>query len=202
MKRLRSLNLLWGILGVLILATLIYPTIASSDGQDGIQAAWQRAREAGSYHFAADVVQTTVPLPTVTNVGRQSKRDALRIEGQTNLPDQTMRLTLWSQGGSVLNAQSGVEVRVEGDRAFARRGAESWQEVNDFTGLFAPEGDFLAYLAAARDEVNQGAETQPIPNLQSPSPATLSAWMGEALPPTCATNSSSTWPRRASCRPA
>jgi hypothetical protein len=168
MKRPRSLNLLWGILGVLILATLIYPTIASSDEQDSIKAAWQRAREAGSYRFAADVVQTTVPLPTVTNVGRQSKRDALRIEGQTNLPDQTMRLTLWSQGGSVLSAESGVEVRVEGDRAFARRGAESWQEVNDFTGLFAPEGDFLAYLAAARDVVNQGTETRQISNLQSP----------------------------------
>ena len=113
MKRLRSLNLLWGILGVLFLATLIYPTIASSDGQDGIGAAWQRAREAGSYRFAADVVQTTVPLPTVTNVGRQSKRDALRIEGQTNLPDQTMRLTLWSQGGSVLNAEGGIEVAAQ-----------------------------------------------------------------------------------------
>ncbi len=163
MKRLRSLNLLWGILGVLILATLIYPAIASSDEQGSIEAAWQRAREAGSYRFAADVVQTTVPLPTVTNVGRQSKRDALRIEGQTNLPDQTMRLTLWSQGGSVLNAESGVEVRVEGDRAFARQGAEPWQEVNDFTGLFAPEGDFLAYLAAARDAINQGTETRTLP---------------------------------------
>ncbi len=40
---------------------------------------------------------------------------------------------------------------MEGDRAFARRGTEPWEEVNDFSGLFAPNGDFLAFLAAVRD---------------------------------------------------
>lgn len=125
-----------------------------------VQAAWQRARDAGSYQFTADVLQHTIPLPTVTNAGRRSRQDALRLEGQTNLREQQMRLTVWSQGGSTLNAESGVEVRIEGDRAFARRGNGSWEAIDDFTGVFAPEGDFLAFLAAAEDITHAGTETR------------------------------------------
>jgi hypothetical protein len=74
-----------------------------------------------------------------------------------------MHLALWSEGGSVLDAQGGIEVKVDGDRVFARRGQADWQEIDDFTGMFAPEGDFMAYLAAARDITNQGIETRQIP---------------------------------------
>jgi len=71
-----------------------YPTVTTSAQQrsdlDAVKAAWERAREAGSYRYTADVVQTTISLPTVTNVGRTSMQDALHIEGETNLPDRTL----------------------------------------------------------------------------------------------------------------
>ncbi|MEA3397775.1 MAG: hypothetical protein U9R05_09975, partial [Chloroflexota bacterium] len=167
MKRSHSLAhplaLLFAALCVLSLSFLLLSPASTSAGpRGGLEAAWKRARQSGAYRFTADIVQNTIPLPTVTNVGRASRQDTLHIEGQTNLPARVLDFTLWSQGGSVLNAQGGVEVKVEGDQAFARRGAGSWEEINDFTGLFAPEGDFMTYLAAAKDIVNQGTETRHI----------------------------------------
>jgi len=153
-------SLLFILVCLLLLALLVYPTVVTSAERSGIEAAWERAREAGSYHFTADIRQTVVPKPTVLNVGRTSKEQTFHLEGETNLPDRQLHLTLWSQGGSVLDASSGVEVRVDGDRAYARQGLQDWEEVNDFTGLFAPQGDFMAYLAATRDVVNQGTETR------------------------------------------
>ena len=155
------LALLFAALCVLFLSLFLLNPANTSAGP-GLEAAWKRARQSGAYHFTADIVQNTIPLPTVTNVGRSSRQDAVHIEGQTNLPARALDFTLWSHGGSVLNAQGGVEVKVEGDRAFARRGAGAWEEINDFTGLFAPEGDFMAYLAAAKDIVNRGSETRAV----------------------------------------
>jgi hypothetical protein len=167
MKRSRSLHPFSILLAVLCLLTLTlyaYPVVTTSAQErtdtDAVIEAWERARDAGSYRYTADVVQTTIPQPTITNVGRASRREELRIEGDTSLPDRTMHMRLWSQGGSVTKAESGVEVRVQDDRAFARKGAGEWEEVNDFTGLFAPQGDFMAFLSAAKDVTNQGTETR------------------------------------------
>jgi subtilisin-like proprotein convertase family protein len=136
---------------LLILAMLILPNVLPASEPSGLTAAWERAREAGSYHFTADIRQTVVPQPTILNVGRESKVETFHLEGQTNLPDRQLHLTLWSQGGSVLDPDSGIEVKVEGDQAFVRQGSQAWEEIADFTGVFAPQGDFMAFLAAARD---------------------------------------------------
>ncbi len=160
MKRSHSLSWLFVALCLFTMALFAYPTVATSTERSGIEAAWQRAREAGSYHFTADIRQTVAPQPTVLNVGRASKEEALHLEGETNLPDRQLHLTLWSQGGSVLDPGSGVEVRVDGDHAYARQGLRDWEEINDFTGLFAPQGDFMAYLAATRDVVKHEPETR------------------------------------------
>jgi hypothetical protein len=136
-------------------------TLASSITVRGeVEAAWERAREAGAYTFDSDVVQQEIPLPTVQNIGKESKESQLRIEGEANLPDQQLNLHLWSQGGSVLDSESGLEVRVTRDGAMARQGDGAWEAIPSFTGLFAPEGDFLAYLAAASDIANAGQETR------------------------------------------
>lgn len=164
MKRSHSLGWLFVVLCLLTLILLAYPTATASAERSGIQAAWQRARQAGSYCFIADIRQTVAPKPTVLNVGRTSKEQAFHLEGETNLPDRQLHLTLWSQGGSVLDASSGVEVRVDGDRAYARQGLQDWEEINNFTGLFAPQGDFMAYLAATRDVANRGTETRSFPS--------------------------------------
>lgn len=175
MKRSRSLNplsVLFGLLCTLTLALYAYPSVTTSaqerDDVAAVTQAWERARATGSYRYVADIIQTTIPRPTITNVGRTSSQDELHIEGDTSLPDRTMHLQLWSQGGSVINHGSEAEVRVEDDRAYARQGAGAWEEVNNFTGFFAPQGDFMAFLSAAKDITDQGTETRQIPNPSSP----------------------------------
>ncbi len=159
MKRTHCILLSISLLVLLILTLIFLPGIKDAQLGD-IQAVWGRVRQAGAYHFAVDILQTTTPLPSVTNVGRQSRQEALHIEGQANLPERTLNLTLWSQGGSLFNAADGARIRVDDQRAYAQQGAGDWQEIDDFTGLFAPEGDALAYLAAARDVVSQGRQTR------------------------------------------
>jgi type II secretory pathway pseudopilin PulG/subtilisin-like proprotein convertase family protein len=134
--------------------------LAAPSPEDEVQAAWQRVRESGAYHFTADIRQSTVPRPTISNVGRTSKVETLYLEGDTNLPERQLHLTLWSQGGSVLDAASGVEIKVEGDRAYGRRQGQSWQEISNFTGVFAPQGDFTAFLAAAKNVKRNDVERE------------------------------------------
>ena len=71
------------------------------------------------------------------------------MEGDTDLAAQTLQLALWSQGGSVMDASSAAQIKVEGDKAFTRQGEGDWQETENFTGGFAPGGDFLTFLEAA-----------------------------------------------------
>ena len=59
-----------------------------------VQTAWQRARAAGAYHFTADVIQTTIPLTTLDNIGRSSKQQTMHIEGSANLPQQSLELAI------------------------------------------------------------------------------------------------------------
>lgn len=171
---------------------------ASPNPTEAVRAAWRKAQAAISYRFTADIVQSIHPLPTINNVGQTSRQEKLHLEGWTDLPSRTMHLQLWSQGGSVLNAASGVEVRVAGDRAYARQGAQPWQEIDDFTGMFAPGGDFMAFLAGARDitEISDSrfsiADSEDgqskIENRKSHTPATPTTWTALVLPPTCATS--------------
>ena len=151
---------LLGAIGALLFCALLTLAPLTTATESGPSAAWRRAREAGSYRFNADITQITAPLATVTSVGQQSRQDHLRLEGQANLPQRSLHFTLWQSGGSVAGEQGAVEIKVEGERAFARQGGQDWQEINDFSATFAPSGDFLAFLAAARDIEPLGAETR------------------------------------------
>jgi hypothetical protein len=146
------------------LSALWWPHVTSAatslTAPDPVTAAWEKARAAGSYHFTSDVVQKIIPVASLTNVGRSSRSDALYLEGQNDLRAQTMELTLWSQGGSALNADSGVSLRTENGKTFTRRGNEAWQESDNFVDGFAPQGDFLGYLAAIRDVTAGATETR------------------------------------------
>ena len=150
------------------MATVIAPLASgaapSLSPQQVVQRAWQRAQEVGVYHFATDIAQTTYPAPRLTNVGRSSRQETLHIEGETDLPARTMQMALWQGGGSVLNPRDGVEVRIEGDQAYGREIGGLWQEVDDFSGAFAPGNDLLAYLAGAKNVRLVGTETVTIPD--------------------------------------
>jgi uncharacterized repeat protein (TIGR01451 family) len=119
--------------------------------QMALRTAWQRLQSAETYQFAADIEQTRFPVATVGNVGQQSEQETMHIEGAVQRPAQQMTLTLWSQGGNVLDPDNGIAIKVEGERAYARTGTDEWQEIENFTGLFAPGGDFSAFLAAASE---------------------------------------------------
>ncbi|NUM44642.1 MAG: hypothetical protein HUU38_08030, partial [Anaerolineales bacterium] len=132
----------------------------ASEARAEINNTWEQARETGGYEFSADIVQTTIPLATVANIGRTSKQQAFHVEGSTDFSDQTMQLALWSEGGNLTDTNSATQVKVEGNKAFAQRGDQSWQEISDFTGAFAPDGDFLGYLSAARNITRAGYESR------------------------------------------
>jgi len=138
---------------------------AAASPEHAVQAAWRRAQQAGAYHFTADIKQTVIPKPTILNVGRTSKEEALHLEGETDLHERQLHLTLWSQGGSVVDPGSGVEIKVDGDRAYARQDTQAWQEIPNFTGLFAPQGDFMAFLAAAKNVKRENVDSRLTPHI-------------------------------------
>src|SRR5262245_19173708 len=57
-------------------------TAGAPSATERLRGVWDRAKASGSYHFSADILQTSAPLATVGNVGRQSKQDRLHVEGQ------------------------------------------------------------------------------------------------------------------------
>ncbi len=130
-------------------------------GADPIQTAWQRAKEAGFYKFDGDVTQITVPSGSVVNVGRSGRTEQLHLEGESDLRKSFLQLQIWSQGGSVLQPNSSIGVKVEDGKTFTRQGTNDWKPDENLSldGL-APQGDFLAYLAAMRDVQAQAPETR------------------------------------------
>jgi len=135
----------------------------AADARQAVADAWRRAQDSGVYHFTADILQTRTPLPTPLNAGRQSQEQALHLEGQADLSAGKLEFSLWSDDGQVLGRQGSLEVRIEGDQASGRWAGGEWQPVDDFSGLFAPGGDFLAYLAAAQDITALGPQTVDLP---------------------------------------
>jgi len=128
-----------------------------------VQRAWRRAQELGNYRFVSDVAVRTLPAPALANVGRSSREERLHLEGAIDLPARSMRLSLWQGEGSVLKARDGLEIRIEGDRAYGREFGADWQEIDDFSGAFAPVQDPMAYLAGAMNLTSLGSETRVLP---------------------------------------
>jgi len=125
-----------------------------------VHAAWQRVRAAGAYHFTADIVQTVTPKASLANIGRTVKTQELHLDGSTDLLAETMQVQLWGQGGSIMLDTTRLDVKVEHGKTYTRQGEQAWEEQGDFTGTFAPEGDFLSYLAGMRDLTEAGTETR------------------------------------------
>ncbi|MEZ4664137.1 MAG: hypothetical protein R2911_41940 [Caldilineaceae bacterium] len=131
---------------------------APESAQNDLRAVWQRVQQSGAYTFDADVTQTDTPQASVLNAGRQNRQTKLHLEGQTDIPAGTLHLRMWSGGGSVQLPNSAAEMQVDGQTAVMRQGNGPWQEVDDFSGLFAPDGDFLGYTRAATNVVRHAPE--------------------------------------------
>jgi hypothetical protein len=156
----RALWLALTLLAAVTFGLSVLPRAAAAVNPDPVSAAWERAREAGSYHFAGDLLQVTTPSSTVANVGRTSQTDQLHLEGQIKLREQLAEMQLWAQDGTVLQTQNGIGVRVERGKTYVREGSGAWQERSGFADGFAPQGDVMAYLTAARDVAAHAPETR------------------------------------------
>ena len=124
-----------------------------------VQSAWQRTQEIGKYNFATEIMQTTYPAPALVNVGRSSRKDTLYLEGQANLPERSLTMAMWNGGGSTLNRNDGVELRIEDDHGYSRVSGGEWQEVDDLSNAFAPGKDLMAYLAGAKNVKRENADS-------------------------------------------
>jgi hypothetical protein len=139
------------ILAALPAVKFLSPASAAPDPQQAVQHAWDLVRQANSYSFTAQVDQLNVPLPTPLNVGKHSQQQSARLEGTANLTERKMEFTLSSGGGSLLDPQSGTQIKIDGERAYSRKGQQAWQEIPDFTSSIAPQSDFMAFLAGAKN---------------------------------------------------
>ncbi|MFN8440673.1 MAG: LamG-like jellyroll fold domain-containing protein [Caldilineaceae bacterium] len=163
MQHRRQVVVLFTLVGILALGWIGLPRVKAqgfsfSAPTDPVTAAWEKARAAGSYSFTSDVTQITVPVAKVSNVGRSSRTEQLHLSGQTDLRAQRLEMQLWSAGGSVLQAESGVAIKVEQGRTWMRRGAGDWQAAEGYADGLAPQGDFLTYLHAMRAVQAHAAE--------------------------------------------
>ena len=124
-SRRRMLSLLAAIAALFLAALavdhMVFP--AGSQGPspaDTVQQAWQRARDLGTYSFATDLTATAYAAPKLANTGRPASEERLHLEGSVDVPADTLLLSVWQGSGSVLNPRDGVEVRIEGNRAYGR----------------------------------------------------------------------------------
>ncbi|MBW7883682.1 MAG: LamG domain-containing protein, partial [Caldilineaceae bacterium] len=140
--------------------TRVWSANAARFSADPLTAAWEQARDAGSYSFTSDVVQITIPTAKVTNVGRPSRTEQLYLEGQSDLEAEAVEFQLWTQGGSAHSAESGLSVRAADGKSYIRQGTGDWEESSSFSNVIAPASDFMAYLAAARDITSHEPETR------------------------------------------
>lgn len=165
----RRRNLFAIFFGLIILAWLPVQATAqrrSTSAEGEVMRVWERAKRAGEYGYSADILQTTIPLVTITNVGRQSETQRMYLEGETNLRDDQMSLVYYTNGGSVTNPDSGVQIEVDGDTARARQAGGQWEEIEDFTGLFSHDSDVMAFLVAATNierAASSGLENSVLP---------------------------------------
>ncbi len=134
-----------------VAAPLVSQATPTPSAEQTVQRAWQRAQEIGVYHFGTEIAQTVYPAPALVNVGRSSRQSTLHLEGQTNLPERQLDMTLWNGGGNALNAQDAVEIHIQGDSAQGRVSGGDWVKIDDFSDAFAPGKDLMAYLAGARN---------------------------------------------------
>jgi hypothetical protein len=157
----------WRLVVVLALLALLafvgQPLFSNQDvgaASNPVVNAWEKARAAGSYKFESDITQITIPTAKLTNVGRTSRSEQLYLSGQSDLRAKRLELELWTERGSLLQAQSGAAIKVENGKSYLRDNATGAWHPNDAIGMdtYAPQGDFMSFLGAVRNVQAQGAE--------------------------------------------
>ncbi|MCP5096129.1 MAG: hypothetical protein GY943_11290, partial [Chloroflexi bacterium] len=123
---------------------------AAPSPQDEILQAWELAEDSGAYEFKTQVEQTTYPAPSLANVGATSVTDRFSLDGDIDRPEETMTLTLFPNGNRTPN--NGLALHIDGETAYGLKPDGQWEALEENPGdIFAPGGDPLGYLAAAKN---------------------------------------------------
>ncbi|MEM7127834.1 MAG: LamG-like jellyroll fold domain-containing protein [Chloroflexota bacterium] len=149
---------------VLIASAFNLPTqiaAAISPYQQLVQA-WTKAGDIGRYDYRSTAQQITYPAPALANIGQPPKKDNLAAQGQfDNLADE-LSFTFWLDGS--FNPDTAIDVRSDGEKTWSRQGQGEWEEVQDVSGTFAPNGDPLAFLNGMRNIQDAGPDIRAFPN--------------------------------------
>ena len=142
------------------------PSVSLTPRQ-AVERAWKLAKASGSYSFRSEIVQTTLPAPKLSSAGRRAREEHLTVDGSIDQPAKSMEMILWT--GANLEPENGVQVRVEGDRAYGRVGDQGqWEEVDNMAGAFAPGGDPLGFLSGVANVQLGATETRSFPGTNLP----------------------------------
>ncbi|MEZ4867015.1 MAG: LamG-like jellyroll fold domain-containing protein [Caldilineaceae bacterium] len=149
-KRPKQTSLYLGLMAigllVLTIALAARPALAgvlSQSAYQRLQTAWQRASAIGQYDYHSNILQTTIPVTTLSNVGRGPQTQRIRIDGTLDKADDTMQMDLQ------IGHQPPLALKITDGHTYGRRGAsEEWTELEQTPDFFAPGGDPLGFLAA------------------------------------------------------
>ncbi len=144
----RSSRIVWyGFLSFLLVGLLAYTKLAASAERNDVEEARQRALEAGSYSFTADIAQTLLPRAAPETIGQSDQRIDWRVEGEVRLPDYS-RTQLQVEGGQ--GETPPVTIVQSGDESYIQVG-DKLQPLDSSAravGGMASQ-DFLGYLDTA-----------------------------------------------------
>ncbi|MEM7127843.1 MAG: LamG-like jellyroll fold domain-containing protein [Chloroflexota bacterium] len=149
---------------LLIASAFSLPTriaAAISPYQQIVQA-WTKASDIGRYEYRSTAKQITYPAPALANIGRPPKEDNLAAQGQFDNRADELAFTFWLDGS--FSPDTAIDIRSDGEKTWSRQGQGEWEEVQDVSGTFAPNGDPLAFLNGMRNIQDAGPDVRAFPN--------------------------------------
>lgn len=156
-SRFASRQFLSAILLILIVFLLAGPTSTHSapllEADNPIQVVREQVFAQDEYRYTADINQTFIPRPLPHMVGETSERVDLFLEGEVDQLNEFSRLNIRFEGGPLSGEP--VITEMEAGQTYLLADGERTL-IDNPIALASPDGDFLAYLAAA-DQI------QPIP---------------------------------------
>ncbi|MFZ1754576.1 MAG: LamG-like jellyroll fold domain-containing protein, partial [Caldilineaceae bacterium] len=125
-----------------------------------LQSAWTTAGQIGQVTYRTVTIQTIYPTERLENVGRRAHTRRMEISGTLDRPGEAALMQMRS--GPQANQQV-MDLKLEGGLAYGRTAVDAeWQPMDGVTDFFAPGGDLLGYLAAAKN-VQEMTPPQPSP---------------------------------------
>ena len=122
-KRRQQTRLYWALLviGLLLLATALIrrPLLADALPQSAyqqLQEVWQRAGASAQYDYQSTILQTTIPTARLSNAGRSSQTQRIRIDGNLDKPADLMQMALQ------IGQREPVAIKIEDGQAYGRQG--------------------------------------------------------------------------------